>query len=325
MKLKVSSAKGLRVNKLLPYIIGFVCIYSVQSVAAVTKVIVPMAGLGTRLLPLTKAGSKSMVPLVDRPALHHVVDEALASAITDFCFIINADEQQAIEHYFSPDYALDAILAERKKEYLLQQLNELLAQASFTYIAQPEPLGLGHAVLMGEPFIQPGEFFGVMLPDNIIESNDPHMARLIALAQQYNATIITVEEIPSAQASQYAIITPKSFLSDDLVEIADIVEKPQSWDTEICLAQMGRYVLAHDVFDSLKSIKPGVAGEIQLTDAVRHMVQNGKRVFAYKLQGKRYDIGNIRGLLKATVSLALHNPLYRDMVCEIFNREMNAQ
>jgi UTP--glucose-1-phosphate uridylyltransferase len=312
-------------NKFLPYIIGFFCMYTVQSVAEITKVIVPMAGLGTRLLPLTKAGSKSMVALLDRPALHHVVDEALQSAITDFCFIINEDERGAIEHYFSADYALDAILAERKKEYFLAPLNDVIAHARFTYIAQPEPLGLGHAVLMGEPFIQPGEFFGVMLPDNIIESDDPHMARLIAIAQQYNASVITVEDITSAQASQYAIVTPKEFLSDDLIEITDIVEKPQSWDTVLCLAQMGRHVFSYDIFESLKAIKPGVAGELQLTDAVRHMLQNGKRVFAYKLQGKRYDIGNIRGLLKATVSLALHNPLYRDMVCGIFNKEINTQ
>lgn len=289
--------------------------------AAVTKVIVPMAGLGTRLLPLTKAGSKSMVALIDRPALHHVVDEALQSGINDFCFIINPEERHAIEHYFSVDYELDAILAERKKEYFLAPLNGLIAQTHFTYVAQPEPLGLGHAVLMGESFIAPGEFFAVMLPDNIVESNDPHMARLIAIAQKYNATVITVEEIASKQASQYAIVTPKEFLGDDILEIVDIVEKPQSWDTHMCLAQLGRHVFSYDIFESLQKIKPGVGGEFQLTDAVRHMLQHGKRVFACKLQGQRYDIGNIKGLLEATVSLALHNPLYRDMVREIFNRE----
>lgn len=310
-------------NKILACMLCMIYVSAVRSIAQVTKVIVPMAGLGTRLLPLTKAGSKSMVALIDKPALHYVVDEALQSAITDFCFIINADERHAIEHYFSPDDVLGTVLAERKKEYFLEPLNRLIAQAHFTYIAQPEPLGLGHAVLMGESFINPGEFFGVMLPDNIIESNDPHMARLIAIAQQYNASVITVEEITSKQASQYAIVTPKEFLSDNLVEIIDIVEKPQSWDTELCLAQMGRHVFSYDIFESLKAIKPGVAGELQLTDAVRHMLQNGKRVFAYKLQGKRYDIGNIRGLLHATISLALHSPLYKDMVCAIFNKEMS--
>src|SRR5437764_11185172 len=158
----------------------------------VMQVIVPMAGLGTRLLPLTKAGSKSMVPLIDKPALHHVVDEALRSNITDFCFIINENEKDAIQHYFSFDPELDAILVEKNKSHFLEPLNHLLGQASFTYIAQPEPLGLGHAVLMGEPFIRPGDFFCVMLPDNIIESNDPHMAHLIVIVQEYTVTVITV-------------------------------------------------------------------------------------------------------------------------------------
>lgn len=297
---------------------------STYCVDPIVQVIVPMAGLGTRLLPLTKAGSKSMVPLINKPALHYVVDEALESKITDFCFIINANEQQVIDHYFSFDSELDAILAEKNKGYLLDPLNFLIGQAHFTYIAQPEPLGLGHAVLMGEPFVQPGGFFCVMLPDNIIESNDPHMARLIAIAQEYNASVITVEDISCEQASQYAVITPKALLNDDLIEIADIVEKPAlDGSMSLCLGQIGRHVFSYDIFESLKAIEPGIGGEIQLTDAVKHMVQSGKRVLAYRLQGKRYDVGTIRGLLKTTVTLALHNPLYRDMVCNIFMQEMN--
>jgi len=299
------------------------CVYTAQSSALITQVIVPMAGLGTRLLPLTKAGSKSMVPLVNKPALHHIVDEALQAQITDFCFIINANEQPAIEHYFSLDPELDAVLKERNKAHLLEPLNALVAQSDFTYIAQPEPLGLGHAVLIGQPFVTPGAFFCVMLPDNIIESDDSHMARLIAIAQEYNASVITVEEISREQASQYAVVTPKEFFTDDLLEIADIVEKPQSGDTTLCLGQIGRHVFSYDIFESLKAIQPGVGGEIQLTDAVRHMVQSGKRVLAYKLHGKRHDIGTVRGLLKTTVTLALHNPLYRDMVLDIFAQEIN--
>lgn len=287
------------------------------------KVIVPMAGLGTRLLPLTKAGSKSMVAVIDKPALHHVVDEALQSNITDFCFIINENERNLIEHYFSFDPELDAVLAAKNKSYFLEPLNYLLEQAHFTYIAQPEPLGLGHAVLMGELFIAPGEFFCVMLPDNIIETDDPHMARLIAIARKYNATVITVEDITHAQASQYAVVTPAQFLTENLVVVADIIEKPKSSDTAFCLGQIGRHVFSYDIFEALKLIEPGVGGEIQLTDAVRHMVKAGKPVLAYKLQGKRYDVGTIQGLLETTVFLALHNPVYRDMVYNIFVNEMH--
>jgi UTP--glucose-1-phosphate uridylyltransferase len=309
-------------KKLLLYAICGFSIYVVSCVASITQVIIPMAGLGTRLLPLTKAASKSMVPLVDRPALHHVVDEALQSNINDFCFIINEQDQQAIEEYFSPNLELDAILEARGKSHFLKALNDVIAQSTFTYIVQSEPIGLGHAVLMGEPFVTPGSFFCVMLPDNIIETADPHMAQLIAIAEKYNASVITVEEISREQASSYAVITPGNFLTDDLVEVIDIIEKPQSTESSICLGQMGRHVFSYDIFESLKAIQPGVNGEYQLTDAVRHMIKNGKRVLAYKIHGKRYDIGNIKGLLKATVSLGLHNPLYRGMLCDIFEKEM---
>ncbi len=288
-----------------------------------TQVIVPMAGLGTRLLPLTKSVSKSMMPLVGKPALQHVVEEGLESGIYDFCFIVNEHEQQAIEHYFSRDLVLDAILKARKKMHFVAPLNAVIDQSCFTYIVQPEPLGLGHAVLMGEPFVTPGSFFCVMLPDNIIESNDPHMAHMIAIAKEYNATVITVEEISREKASQYAVVTPKAILGDNVIDVADVVEKPVSTDSSLCLGQIGRHVFSYDIFESLKKIEPGVGGELQLTDAVRHMIQQGKRVLAYKLDGKRYDIGNVRGLLKTTVIVGLHDPLYRDMLIDIFKQEIS--
>lgn len=309
-------------KKLALYALCILFCCGADSVAQIYQVIVPMAGLGTRLLPLTKAASKSMVPLVDRPALHHVVDEALQSDINDFCFIINEQEQEAIAAYFSPNYELDAVLAARKKGYLLDAVNDIIARSNFTYIIQPEPIGLGHAVLMGQPFIQPDSFFCVMLPDNIIETAHPHMAQLIAIAEKYNATVITVEEITREQASSYAVVTPGIFLTEDLVEVIDIVEKPQSTEGTLCLGQMGRHVFSYDIFEALQAIEPGVNGEYQLTDAVRHMIKSGKKVLAYKIHGKRYDIGNIKGLLKATVSLGLHNPQYRDMLSAIFQKEM---
>lgn len=308
---------------LLVLLLSFICVSRMHThTNAITKVVVPMAGLGTRVLPLTKSVSKSMLAVVDKPALHHVVDEALASAITDFYFIINPGEQEAIEHYFSSNTLLDAVLKQRNKTHLLAQLNASIAQSSFTYIPQLEPLGLGHAVLMAEYCIKPDPFFCVMLPDNIIESHDPHMAKLIALAHQYNASIITIEDVTKEEASLYAVITPKHFITDDLIEVADIIEKPRPDQVHYCLGQVGRHVLSVDVFDALKRISPGAGGEIQLTDAVRLMIQEGKRVLAYKLNGTRHDTGNIRGLLETTVSLGLHNPLYKDMLLSIFKHEI---
>jgi UTP-glucose-1-phosphate uridylyltransferase len=187
---------------------------------------------------------------------------------------------------------------------------------------QPEPIGSGDAVLRGKDHIAPGSFFCVMFPDDIIETTDHHMADIIAIAQEYNASVITVEEMTREQASIYAVVTPGSFLTEDLVEVADIVEKQVSKETSLCLAPMGRHVFSYDIFESLHAIEPAENGECQLTDAIQHMIKNGKKVLAYKLHGAWYDIGNIKGLLKATVSLGLHNPLYRGMLCDIFEKEM---
>ncbi len=308
-------------RKLLYYAF-IIILYVPNAVAQITQVIIPMAGLGTRLLPLTKASQKSMVSLVDRPALHHLVDEALQSNISDFCFIINEQDRQAITEYFSPNVELEAILQTRGKSYFLDQLNEVIARSTFTYVVQPEPIGSGDAVLRGKNHIAPGSFFCVMFPDDIIETVHPHMADIIAIAKEYNASVITVEEMTREQASIYAVVTPGSFLTEDLVEVVDIVEKQVSKETSLCLAPMGRHVFSYDIFESLQAIEPAENGEYQLTDAIQHMIKNGKKVLAYRLHGSWYDIGNIKGLLKATVSLGLHNPLYRSMLCDIFEKEM---
>ena len=287
--------------------------------------IIPMAGLGTRLLPITKEVPKSMIPVIDKPALQLVVEEALRSEITDFCFIVNEDETDTIKQHFSHDFDLEATLKDRKKDHLLNPLNAVIEQAQFAYIPQLEPLGSGHAVLMGESFINPGDSFAVMYPDDIIEGEDTHMARLFELSKQYNASIITVEEITREQASLYAVVTPKEFLSDDVFEVANIVEKPKSTDQDICFSQIGRFVFTYDIFEALKAIGPCDDGEIQLTEAVKYMVRQGKRVLACRLGTKRHDTGNIRSYLKTIVSLGLHHPLYREMVLEIFEQESNIQ
>lgn len=289
------------------------------------QVIIPMAGLGTRLLPLTKSVPKSMMPLVDKPALHHVVEEALRADINNFCFIVNEHEQATIEHYFSHDKVLETVLKERKKIHLLAPLNNVIDHADFTYVVQDEPRGLGHAVLMGESSITPGSFFCVMLPDNIIENNDSHMARIIALSQKYNATVITVEEITQEEASHYALVTPGALLEDGVVEVVKVAEKVPSTGQALCLGQIGRHVLSYDIFESLKLTEPGVNGEIQLTDAVQHMIEQGKRVIACTLSGKRHDIGNTKNLLRTTVIEGLRNPLYKEMLCNIFQQEMQLQ
>jgi UTP--glucose-1-phosphate uridylyltransferase len=298
------------------------CAYVASCGAKIAQVIIPMAGMGTRLLPLTKTIQKSMVPLVDRPAIHHLVDEALLSGVSDFCFIVNEADQESIENYFSPNMALDEILQARNKSYLLQQLNDVIARSRFTYLVQQIPLGSGDAVLQGERYIIPGSSFCVMFPDDIIRTDEAHLARIIEIAEKYDATVISVEEMTRERASMYAVVTPGLSFGDDLVEVIDIIEKPVSVEKTLCLAPMGRYVFSYDIFEALHAIEPAANGEYQLTDAIRHLVKNGKRVLAYTLHGEWYDIGNVRGLLKATVSLGLENPLYHDMVESIFQQEI---
>jgi UTP--glucose-1-phosphate uridylyltransferase len=207
--------------------------------------------------------------------------------------------------------------------HFIADLNNTIASSTFTYLTQHTPLGLGHAVLQAQPYVQNDNFFCVMLPDNIIENDETILAHLVTLAQQYNASIICVENINPADAHAYGVIQPKTFLTDNLIEIEAIIEKPRFDQGIFTLAQVGRYVFSSDIFDALTVIKPGINGEIQLTDAIAHMMASGKRVLAYLLPGKRHDIGTIRGLLKTTVTLALHNPLYKNMMIEIFNNEIN--
>ncbi len=308
--------------KKIVFILSLVMLCVIDFTWCKNQVIIPTAGLGTRLLPLTKTTQKSMVRLVDRPALHHIVDEALRSNISDFCFVVNQQDQETINEYFSSNPQLDTLLADKGKSYLLDQLNDVIARSKFTYIVQPQPMGTGDAVLMAEKFVEPGSFFSVMFPDDIIETAEPHLARIMALAREYDATVITVQEMTRQQASIYAVVTPGSFLSDDLMEVVDIIEKPISTETSLCFVPMGRYVFSYDIFESLRAIEPATNGEYQLTDAIQHLVKNGKRVLAYKIQGTWHDIGNIGGLLKTTVFLGLHNPLYRDILCAIFEKEM---
>lgn len=297
------------------------CVYSLFITAKNAQVVIPMAGLGTRLLPSTKSIPKCMIPLLDRPALQHTVEEALQSDFTDFCFVVNEQDQPIISEYFSPGHHLDAILQATNKSHFVCNLNDIIARAIFTYIPQSQPLGSGHAVLQAEKYITPGSFFGVMYPDDKLETTEPHMARLMQIAKEYNATVISVQEMTRAQASIYGVVMPSVYLANDLVEVADIIEKQPSTEDSLCLVSMGRYVFSYDIFESLRAIEPAANGEYQLTDAIQHMIKSGKRVLAYTIKGTWYDIGNIPGLLKTTVALGLHNPLYQDMVRDIFQKE----
>lgn len=285
----------------------FFCIALLTSVLAkgidmnITKVVVPAAGLGTRFLPITKSLPKEMLPLMNKPALQYIVQEALDSGANDFYMIVS-ETKDAIKHYFSPDPALHAHLATHNKLYFTHELDEIIRQATFSYPLQKVMRGLGDAILMAKPHIKENEFFGVMLPDDLMfcaPEELPALRQLIEIAQREQATVIAVMEVPMKDISAYGSIKIKSTLSDDIVEVEDIIEKPKPHEAFSNLAIVGRYVFSHHIFNAIEQTPPAPNGEVQLTDAMVYLARNGHKVLAYKLKGTRFDTGRPEGWLAA--------------------------
>lgn len=289
----------------------------------ITKAIIPAAGLGTRFLPYTKAVPKEMLPLLNKPALQYIIEEGLASEIKQF-FIISSRGKQAIEDYFDADPGLETYLSERNKPELLASINKIIRQAFFTYIRQTEPLGLGHAVWMARHSIGK-EYFGVCLPDDIIAGKQPGLAQLIRIARQEKASVIAVQEVPQDCVSSYGVIAVKQQITPNLFQVSNLVEKPKQKDAPSNLAIIGRYVLSHKIFQALDETASSATGEIQLTDGISHMMKMNEKVFAYKVQGTRYDIGNPIGWLKASIGLALQDPIYAPHIKQYIDELDTAQ
>lgn len=267
----------------------------------ITKVVIPAAGLGTRFLPITKSLPKEMLPLMNKPALQYIVQEALDSGVNHFCMVVS-ETKDAIKHYFSPDPTLHAHLAKHDKLYFTQELDEIIKQATFSYPLQREMRGLGDAILMAQPHIKENEFFGVMLPDDLMFCSPeelPALKQLIDVAQREQAIIIAVMEVPMKDISAYGSIKIKSRLSDDIVEVEDIIEKPKPGEAFSNLAIVGRYIFSHHIFNAIEQTPPAPNGEVQLTDAMVYLARNGHKVLAYKLKGTRFDTGRPEGWLAA--------------------------
>ncbi len=280
----------------------------------VTKVIIPAAGFGTRFLPWTKAIPKEMLPLLDKPAIQYIIEESLSSGITDFS-IVSSKSKQTLENHFDANPNLELFLQERNKLNLIANVEKILRTANFTYVRQPEPLGLGHAIWTARNTIGK-EYFGVLLPDELFFSRDPGLAQLIRIARQERATVVAVQEVPMDQISSYGIVGIKKQITPKLFQVSQLVEKPKQKDAPSNLAMIGRYVLSHKVFDSLKEMSTYAVGELQLPDGISHMLKNGEKVFAYKIQGTRYDIGQPIGWIKAIIGVALQDPRYSSHVRE---------
>lgn len=269
----------------------------------VKKAIIPAAGLGTRFLPATKAQPKEMLPIVDKPTIQYIVEEAVASGIEDI-IIISGRGKRAIEDHFDTSYELETKLAERGKDETLQQVQSISSLANIHYIRQKEPKGLGHAIYCAHSFIG-DEPFAVLLGDDIVVSEEPCLKQLIHVYDEHQASVIGVHRVPKEDVSKYGIIQPKSTQDENVQEIETLVEKPPIEQAPSNLAIMGRYILNPTIFPILENVSAGKGGEIQLTDGLKKLNEQEK-VLAYNFQGKRYDIGDKLGFVQATIDFALN-------------------
>jgi UTP--glucose-1-phosphate uridylyltransferase len=273
----------------------------------VKKVIIPAAGLGTRFLPATKAQPKEMLPIVDKPAIQYIIEEAVQSGITDI-IIITGRGKRSIEDHFDKSYELEATLEKKQKWSALEEVQSIANLANIHYIRQKEPLGLGHAILCARAFI--GEDpFAVMLGDDVIDSDIPCLQQLIQAFDHHQAPILGVQEVDTDDVSKYGIVRPFLTVGADqsTYPIAGLVEKPHQDKAPSRLAIMGRYILTPDIFSYLEQVKVGAGGEYQLTDALNYYSQDFP-IYAKIFEGHRYDIGDKLGFIKATIEFAMKRP-----------------
>jgi UTP--glucose-1-phosphate uridylyltransferase len=269
----------------------------------INKCLFPAAGYGTRFLPATKAVPKEMLPVLTKPLLQYGVEEALSAGITNMS-IVTGRGKRAIEDHFDNSYELEAQLVGTSKEHYLNEIQEIISKSTFTYVRQKQMLGLGHAILSGEPLIG-DESFAVHLADDLCFSgSDSVMLQLIKLYEKYQCSIIAIEEIEMKHSHKYGIISGSLINgTTDCFRVTEMVEKPSEKDSPSNMAIIGRYILTPDIFNILKQIKPDINGEIQLTNALNIQAKQDK-VIAYKFKGKRFDCGNVQGYLEANIFFA---------------------
>ncbi len=273
----------------------------------IRKAIIPAAGLGTRFLPATKAQPKEMLPIVDKPAIQYIIEEAVESGIEEI-LIITGRNKRSIEDHFDRSIELELQLKEQGK-YDLLGLIEDISKVTIHFIRQKEAKGLGHAVLCAKQFVG-NEPFAVMLGDDIVDAEVPCLKQLMDVYKDCHGSILGVQEVAKDKVSSYGIVNPKA-VKHNIWQAIDLIEKPLAEEAPSQLAVLGRYILEPEVFEFLEKTEPGRGNEIQLTDAICHLAVD-HRVYAYNFKGRRYDIGDKQGYLEATVEYALKRPDLRD-------------
>ncbi|MBZ5202015.1 UTP--glucose-1-phosphate uridylyltransferase GalU [Planomicrobium chinense] len=283
----------------------------------IKKAIIPAAGLGTRFLPATKAMPKEMLPIVDKPTIQYIVEEAIASGIEDI-IIVTGKGKRAIEDHFDHAFELEATLREKGKVDMLDSVLQT-SNVEIHYIRQKQPLGLGHAIWSARKFIG-DEPFAVLLGDDIVQNDEPCLAQLMKQFDGTGNSIIGVQQVPEDETHRYGIIDPVS-IDGKLIEVDRFVEKPEAGTAPSNYAIMGRYILTPEIFGFLGEQAPGAGGEIQLTDAIQKL--NGVQpVHAYEFDGRRYDVGEKYGFIETTIEFALQRPELRDKLLELFERKL---
>jgi UTP--glucose-1-phosphate uridylyltransferase len=270
----------------------------------ITKAVFPVAGMGTRFLPATKASPKEMLPIVDKPLIQYAVEEAVAAGITDMIFVTGRSKR-AIEDHFDKAYELESELERRGKTELLEFVRNLLPRnINCIYIRQSEALGLGHAVLCARPVIG-DEPFAVLLADDLLDAGKPVMQQMVEAYDYYRCSVLGVQDVPRQDTASYGIVAARP-LAERVERVEAIVEKPHPDTAPSTLAVVGRYVLTSRIFHHLETARPGTGGEIQLTDAISALLTE-QQVLAYRYEGVRYDCGSKLGYLQATVEYALRH------------------
>lgn len=274
----------------------------------IKKAIIPAAGLGTRFLPATKAQPKEMLPIVDKPTIQFIIEEAIDSGIEDI-LIITGRGKRAIEDHFDKSFELEEELEKKGNIELLDQVRQIADMANIHYIRQKEPKGLGHAIYCAKSFIG-DEPFAVLLGDDIVKAQVPCLKQMIDIHSEYSTSILGVQHVPLEDVSKYGIISGEQ-IDDRVYKVSTLVEKPEKDQAPSDLAILGRYIIYPSIFKYLEKAKPGKNGEIQLTDALCQLAKS-EPMYAYDFEGKRYDVGQKLGFLKATVEFALEREELKD-------------
>jgi len=274
--------------------------------AQIKKAVFPVAGLGTRFLPATKANPKEMLTIVDKPLIQYAAEEAIAAGIEELIFVTSSSKR-AIEDHFDKNFEMETELERKGKTALLEMVRNVVPKGvSCVYVRQPEALGLGHAVLCAKPVVG-NEPFAVILADDLIDGGDVPCMTQMAAAFRYNrCSVLGVEQVPAAETEKYGIVQSDE-ITKGLSRVSSIVEKPKPDEAPTNLAVVGRYILTPRIFDLLETIPKGAGGEIQLTDGIAELLKE-EQVLAYQFQGQRYDCGSKLGYLRATVEFALQHP-----------------